>query len=215
MIESAADGVGSARSRFAARYAPRIRKAIARRWKNGPLSHTVDDAVQDVFFECLKDDGVLHKADRRDPAGFRALLGSVVRNVILRHESRHARDLRREPPLAAVPAEPSTSVSRAVDREWAQAITAAAAEEHRRWAAKTGEAAVRRLEILRLRFVDGLCIRNIAARWQLEPRYVHHQYAKARRDFRSALLRVLKQRLPHASDGELEEQCRQLTDLLR
>lgn len=78
-----------------------------------------------------------------------------------------------------------------------------------------GAAARPRVDILRLRFESGKPIREIAAELELEPSYVHHQFAKAKHDFHRALVRVLRSRKPDADDEDLEAECRRLIELLR
>ena len=109
---------------------------------------------------------------------------------------------------------PQTTLSRALDREWARTIVREAAEEQERRAVELGASALLRVKLLRLRFQDNLPIRDIAARWELDPAFVHHQFAKARRDFRRALMRVLERHDPEASSEALDERCEQLMTLL-
>ena len=45
--------------------------------------------------------------------------------------------------------------------------------------------------LLRLRFHEELPIREIAARWQEDPARLHHEYATARDEFRTALRAVV------------------------
>jgi len=52
-----------------------------------------------------------------------------------------------------------------------------------------GPAALRRVELLHLRFHDGLPIREIAERWQADAAQVHHDYARARQEFKAARAR--------------------------
>ena len=58
-------------------------------------------------------------------------------------------------------------------------------------AADAGTEAHRRVELLRLRFQEGLPIRDIAERWKVDAELLHRQYARARADFRVALIEVL------------------------
>ena len=66
-------------------------------------------------------------------------------------------------------------------------------------------AAIRRVEILRLRFEEGLPIREIARKWNAEAAALHREYAKAREEFHAALKEVVAFHLPErpeAVDGE-------------
>ena len=57
-------------------------------------------------------------------------------------------------------------------------------------AERQGRAAERRLQILHLRFREGLPIREIACLWGVDPMVVHRQYALARKEFRRALMQA-------------------------
>ena len=92
---------------------------------------------------------------------FRAFLYGVVRNVARRFESRR---LRAAGPLPDVPAS-EEGLSRLFERTWAQAIMTEAAQLQQQRASERGPEAVRRVELLRLRFEEGLPIRAIAERW--------------------------------------------------
>ena len=86
MIQGAARGGAEDRERFAVRYAPVVRAYLEARWGNTPLAEFLDDAVQEVFVECFKQDGVLDRADDIRFGNFRQFLLGVVRNVALRIE---------------------------------------------------------------------------------------------------------------------------------
>lgn len=218
LIADAAAGVTAARDEFVGRYGHEIRAQLHRRWRRTALWHEVDDAVQEVFVECFKPHGVLERADPTVPAGFRALLGAVVRNVALRFEERGARQRPKavsddsrgldQPPAA-------TSVAHPLDREWAYALIREAVEEQEHLAAAAGPKAMLRFRLLELRFHGNRSIAEIAAQWSLAPDHVHHQYAKARHDFVRALMRVLKRRFPAATTAQLEARSKELVQLLR
>ena len=75
------------------------------------------------------------------------------------------------------------------------------------------EEAHRRLELLSLRFGDGLALREIAARWQCDPTELHVAYARARREFGRALRGVLREHLAEgevASDAALDERLAEM-----
>lgn len=216
VVDAAAAGSPAARDEFARRYGDWIRRQLAVRWRGTALLADVDDAVQEVFCECLKPRGVLVRADRAAVEGFRALLGAVVRNVALRAETARARHLQRHAPLASTQhAADASTIGRALDRTWAQGLVREAAAEMARRAAAIGEPAQRRVELLRLHFESGRSIPEIAADWGRDAAYVHHQYAKARADFQRTLLAVLAARCPGMSEAELRAQCREVVRLLR
>jgi hypothetical protein len=176
----------------------------------------IDDAWQEVFVECLKPGGVLVRANRSAPEGFRALLGAVVRNVALRAETaRHRAQPLASDVSATVLLAPVSSVGRTLDRSYAQELLRAAAAEQARRAETVGDGARRRVELLRMHFEEGRTIPEIAAVWERDASYVHHQYAKARADFERALRAVLVARFPELADGDLRARCLELVQLLR
>jgi RNA polymerase sigma-70 factor (ECF subfamily) len=214
LVRAAADGAPRPRDEFARRYAPVLRAYLAARWRGSPLLQDLDDAVQDVFVECFRPRGAL---DRLDPAranGFRAFLYGVARNVALRRESR--RPLALTPVgaslLEAVP-DDHTSMSRAFDRAWAKAILREAARAQEERARAAGDGAMRRVELLRLRFHENLPIRDIASRWGIDAAVLHHEYARAREEFRAALLDVVAFHRP-GGVAEAEEESRKLLAML-
>jgi RNA polymerase sigma-70 factor (ECF subfamily) len=216
VLRGAAAGDDEARAEFAGRYAPLVRAYLAARWRATPLIQDLDDAVQDVFVECLRQGGMLQRADPGRPGGFRAFLYGLVRNVALRVEQDGAR--RRARQLGgggtAVDAESAEeSLSRLFDRAWARSIMREAAARQAERAAREGEAASRRVELLRLRFHEGLPIRAIAELWSVDAAALHHEYARARREFKTALLEVMAFYHP-GSPAEAERECAELLEHL-
>jgi len=201
VIRAAAAGSPADREELARRYIGVVRAYLAARWRGAAVGGELDDAVQEVFVECFRRGGALEAvADDRVP-GFRPFLYGVVRNVARRFESRSL-------PPAALPDEIDAneeSQSRLFDRTWAQAIMAEAARLQREQAAGRGPEAVRRVELLRLRFEEGLPIRTIAAQWGIDAAAVHHAYALARKEFRAALLEVVAFHQPGGPDALEQE----------
>jgi hypothetical protein len=76
-------------------------------------------------------------------------------------------------------------------RTWAQSIMAEAALRQRSRAANLGNEALRRVELFRRRFEGGLPIRAIADLWGVNPAGLHHDYAIAHQEFKTALLEVV------------------------
>lgn len=212
VIQAAAAGSKEDGAQFVQRYAPLVRAYLAARWRQSPCAGELDDAVQEVFVDCFKPDGVLARADAAGAGGFRAFLYGVVRVTALRVESRHARMRERQTcgdaVLDAISAD-DESLSVVFDRAWAGALVREAAELQEKLARQSGEAAVRRVELLRLRFHDGLPIRDIAERWQTEAAWVHHEYARAREEFKAALMEVVAFHHP-GSPAEVEQECSSL-----
>jgi DNA-directed RNA polymerase specialized sigma24 family protein len=209
VIRAAAAGSPTDREELARRYLGVIRAYLAARWRGSALRDDLDDAAQEVFVECFRQGGVLEAAGAGRVPGFRAFLYGVVRNVARRFESRPARTVGPLPDVAADEA----SQSRVFERTWAQAIMAEAAQLQKSRAADCGDEAQRRVELLRLRFEEGLPIRTIAARWGIEADRLHHAYALARQEFRAALLEVVAFHQP-GSPAELEREAASLLQAL-
>jgi RNA polymerase sigma-70 factor (ECF subfamily) len=190
-IRAAADGEPDGRESFARMYLPAVEAYLRARWRGTPRLDDVDDAVQEVFLDCFRDGGALERVDPERPGGFRAFLYGVVRYVALRFEE--GRGMGRERPagsdLEAEADEESLSV--VFDRTWALSRLREAAELHAERAREAGEDATRRVELLRLRFEESLPIREIARRWDANPAKLHHDYARARREYKAALLDVV------------------------
>jgi RNA polymerase sigma-70 factor (ECF subfamily) len=214
VIQAAAEGSAADRAEFARHYAPVVRGYLAARWRTSPCLEELDDAVQEVFVECFRPGGVLERADRS--RAFRAFLYGVIRNIALRVEASRARR-REHPPAADAPLEAlpddEESQSRIFDRAWARALLREAAARMEQRALSAGAEAGRRVELLRLRFYDGLPIRAIAVRWQIDTAVLHHEYAKARQEFREALLEVVAFHHP-GTPAEIEQQAANLLTLL-
>jgi RNA polymerase sigma-70 factor (ECF subfamily) len=216
VLRGAADGDDEARAEFAARYAPLVRAYLAARWRDAPLIQDLDDAVQDVFVECLRQGGMLQRADPDRPGGFRAFLYGLVRHVALRIEQDRARRRAHQAPdgiNAGDAAIAEESLSRLFDRAWAKSIMREAAARQAERAGREGEAASRRVELLRLRFHEGLPIRAIAQLWSVDAAALHHEYARARKEFKAALLEVMAFYQP-GSPAEAERACAELLDHL-
>ena len=216
LLRDAAAGGEAPRAEFAARYAPVVRAYLAARWRGSTLIRELDDTIQDVFIECLRAGGLLDRARADQPGGFRAFLYGAVRNVALRAEARRARQLAHEPmdvlDLQGLPGR-EEALSRVYDRAWAKAVMREAAERQSALAAQHGAAALRRVELLRLRFHDGMPIREIARLWGLDAAMLHHEYARARQEFHSALRDVIAFHHP-GSPEEVDRACAQLLALL-
>ena len=216
LIESAAAGHQDARSEFAARYLPVVRAYLQSRWKGRLSAEELEDAVQEVFVECLRERGVLARllAGRKD--GFRSFLLGVVRNVALRVESSRRRRPDSPQPESFHPEDLShdeRSVSRAFDRAWATTIMREAARRQADGAQHRDEDALRRVELLRLVFQQGRSIQEIAEQWRVPAPTLHHEYARARREFQRALEGVIAFHHPGAH-AAIERECRELLSLL-
>jgi DNA-directed RNA polymerase specialized sigma24 family protein len=211
LIQAAARGDDAARTEFARRYLPMARIYLSARWSRSNCLDRLEDALQDLFLECVKSGGVLARLASAGTHDFRIYFLGVVRNVARRYEAK-AR------PMEALPQEPldpGTSPSVRFDRAWAKGMMREARELQKALAANQGERAVRRVELLRLRFEEGLPIRKIAELWQTDAAELHHEYATARKEFMAALHQVLVSYQPQATMKEIETACRNLLELLK
>ncbi len=217
LIHDAAAGSSQACQTFVQRYESLIRGSLAARWQHTPYLVDLDDAVQEVWVHCFQDNGALSRAEPGRGANFRAFLLGVVRRVAQAFETKMARQLRRQNPDTFHPEQliaDETSMSNAFDRAWAVSVIREALELYQVGATATGGDCLRRFELLRLRFHDGIPIRDIAKKWGEEAKRVHWAYARARQEFKTALTEVLGLHLS-CSPEELEEECNRLLEHLR
>lgn len=217
LIQGAATGDEVAVGEFAQLYSTLIRSCLFARWRSTGLVREVDDATQEVFLRCFNEGGVLQKAQEGPPGAFRAFLYGVIRNVALKVEGRGLRPTRAPVPstleLEEV-AESKASLARAFDRAWARSIMKRAMHLQTERARTTGDEAVRRVELLRLRFQEEMPIRDIAREWAADADRLHHEYARARKEFEAALLDVLAGE-SSSTRKELEQQMADLLLLLQ
>jgi RNA polymerase sigma-70 factor (ECF subfamily) len=208
MIRGAAAGRARDREEFARRYDAVIRAYLGARWRGSRLVEELDDAVQEVFVDCFRDGGALGRAEPGPRRAFRAFLYGVVRNVARRAE--HAR-ARAGPPLPSELDPPGNekTLSRVFDQAWALTLVRQAIDRHAELAHEAGPEAVRRVDLLRLRFHDELPIREIARRWNEEPERLHRWYRKARQEFRAALHDVVREHNP-GTRAEIDRECSRL-----
>jgi RNA polymerase sigma-70 factor (ECF subfamily) len=214
LIRGAAKGRDTDRNELVRHYRPAVLAYLRARWKGSPLLGEAEDAVQEVFLDLLRPEGALSRLEPERRGGFRPYLYGVIRIVALRFEERGRRRKDAAPGGGSWPDTPAldeTSVSEAFDRAWASSVLSQAAERQMRRAREIGDAAERRVELLRLRFTEDTPVREIARLWGEEPARVHHEYAKARREFRSALLEVVAELHPGAP-RQVESECARLLD---
>lgn len=209
LIARAAVGESLAGDQFARRYRPLMEAYFRSRWRSAmELLHLIDDAVQDSFFECFRERGVLSKTDPKAPSGFRAYLRGVLRNVARRYECRIQKYERLEEVVDHI------DLDREVDRKFAQTLMAEASLRQQEHAKESGSEALRRIELLELRFREGKPIRDIAEQWNVRAEWLHHQYAMARSEFKRCLMEVLGEHEPSCTHQELQGMCRELLGLL-
>jgi RNA polymerase sigma factor (sigma-70 family) len=212
MIRGAAEGRTPDGEAFARRYEPIIRAYLGARWQHTSLEGEVDDAVQGVFVDCFRENGVLDRADSQIVGGFRGFLYGVVRNVARRAERSRGRRRERQAgsgiDIEEIEAR-EEPLSKVFDRVWARTLLREAAELMSTRAREAGDGAARRVELLRLRFVDDMPIREIAERWDEEPERVHYHYKRAREEFKAALREAVRL---HDPEGPVEAECARLLE---
>lgn len=222
LLDAAATGDEGAREAFADTYLPIVRSFLGARWRDQRSQGELDDAAQDVFVECLRPGGALSRVDPQSPGKFRTFLFSVVRNVARRHEERWRKEAARKPDqrpaTSQMVADDDERASKMFDRAWAIGLLQRAAERMRAAAATMDERAQRRVELLDLRFGEGLPIRKIALRFQEDAARVHREYARARVEFKDALIEELSEQSrqlgAQTSRAQLESECEELLALL-
>lgn len=215
MLRAASDGNTDARSLFAGNYAGPVRAYLGHRWRGNRMASAIDDAVQDVFVECMKPGGVLERADP-EKGDFRALLYGVARNVARRHEKGVRRPDGGEGGSVYLDELPGqeAALSRVFDRAWAEGIVQDAVLRHAR-AARAGDAGMRfRYRVLRLRHRDGLPVREIAEKLEQDDvESVHNAYRRARREFRTHFRAAVTQHTGAAPEV-VDLECQRVSSLL-
>lgn len=214
LVDRAAAGESGARSRFAHAYLGVVRRFLAKRWRGRPQLRQLDDAVQEVFLDLFRSEGALSRVQSGRGKSFRGFLYGVVDKVARRHEERWRKAAQRQ----ADDVDPDrfaadqATMSRVFDREWAICLLLRARVRMTE-AAQGEERALRRIELLSLRFSDNLPIRRIAELWGEKAARLHKEYAKAREEFKAALMAELSFHHPGTA-AELERECRDLLDLV-
>lgn len=211
IIRGAAEGRPVDRAEFARRYASIIRAYLGARWRHSPLRSEIDDAAQEVFVSCFRENGPLTRADPDRRGGFRAYLYGVVRNVARGFEKKRPREQNGSVDLDAFEKD-QTPVSHAFDKAWAHSLLRQAGERQTA-AARGDERAKFRVEILRRRFQNDEPIREIAERHGKDAPFVHEEYRKARQEFFAALREVVAEHV-EGTPAEIEAECARLLDHL-
>ncbi len=214
IIQNAGAGEESARAEFVLRYTDFIRAYLGRRWRRGPLLQYLDDTVQDVFVECLKEGGVLENANPDHPSGFRAFLCGVNLRVAWRAEDRWKRNREEAAATAIRDLElDDATQSQVFDQEWAKMIMREAGAHQKAEAAAAGPEALRRVELLQVRVDDEVRIGLIAEQWGVEAEWLHRQYRVARKEFKESLRVVLAHHHGGSVDN-IDAEAKRLLSLL-
>ncbi len=204
VVDGAAQGAPEMRAEFVRRYTDFVRTYLGARWRGTPLAEQVDDVAHDVFVECFRRNGVLDRVDSRR-GSFRAFLCGAIRNVARRVEATRAAAREIQPTSGFdVGDQPGSELSgsRILDRAWARTMLNLAGDRMRREAESDGDSALRRIEILRLRFESGMPIREIARLWKTDPARVHEEFRQARQEFRCCFEAELAQQAPESAAGD-------------
>lgn len=216
MIAGAASGRPDEQERFVATYGRAIRDFLIARSGRGTPVLDIEDAVQEVYLECLREGGALEKANPHRPGGFRPFLFGVVRNVARRIEGRRA-GRREVNPHSDLVRNGQTDVEsdprHVFDRSWARTMVREARARLRERATEGDEAARRQFELLRLRYEEGKPVRVIATEWGEPAQRLHHELGRAKKAFQDALRQVVAFHLPGTS-SEIDHECRALLALL-
>jgi RNA polymerase sigma-70 factor (ECF subfamily) len=215
LIEGAAEGRNDARGEFSERYLPVIRAYLHARWGGRLGSAELEDAVQDVFVECLREGGALERAGTGRREGFRAFLLGVVRHVALRIEAARARRID-APGRAAFEADAlaleEPTLSRVFDRAWAGSILREAFARQEADAREEGPESARRAALLRLVFQDKRAVADVARQWQVDGDELYREYSRALAEFLRALKAVVAFHHPNSPEAVARE-CRELIQL--
>lgn len=201
IILGAADGEPVAQEEFARRYTSVIHAYLGARWRASSLAADIDDATQEVFLECFRKNGALRRAEPDRGGGFRAYLYGVVRNVARRFEERRARRRERQAPSDFDVASGEEPLSRVFDRAWATALLRQAFARLQR------RTTPQRVDLLRLRYVEGKSLREIADASAADPKKLQYESSRAIAEFEAALLEVVREHLPQ---GGAREECARL-----
>lgn len=218
LINAAAEGESDEREAFAVRYEPLIRAYLGARWRDSSLAQEIGDACEDFFVDCFREGGPLARVERGGEGGFRPFLYGIARIIALRWEERIARQ-RARPTAQNVDVgeieSNETQLSKVFDRAWARVVLQEAGQRHQQQAEQSGPKAMKRMELLQLRFREGMPIRDIAKLWESRADDLHHEYAKARDEYSQALFEVVRFHSPNASRGEIQRECVELLTMLK
>lgn len=210
LIELAASGDAVGREEFARRYDPVVRSVICARWKLSREHADVDDATQEVFVRCFRENGPLARADRQRPQGFRAYLYGIVRNVTAEAERREGsrREVTGDQTEQLKAAESrEAALSQVFERAWHRLILQETAELLDRRA--TGPRRVAAQSALHLRMHGGVKPAEIATRLGIEVSVVYELIREAKAQYRAAFLEVMASHYPDLDEAGLLEQCRE------
>lgn len=211
LIRCAADGSEDAREAFVLRYLPVVRAFLAARWTGEGRGETLEDAIQDVFVECLRMGGVLDRIDEIRKRSFHSFFYGVCQNVARTHERRIRRDRDECEEVTEALPDDDPGVSAAFDRAWARAVLSEALDLQRERAGVLGPEALARVDLLQQRFHDGIPVREIAARSGEPAEKLHRQLTRGRTEFQTCLREVMREQVGTGEGFEIQvERIREL-----
>ena len=215
LIHRAADADETARTQFVERYYSVAKAYLSARWSNRRRQEDIQDALHDVFAECLRPQGVLGRTGALHGDSFRGFLFGVVRKVAQRHERVWNRPADRSDsePLQYMPAD-DESLAQAFDRAWARAVVTEAVALQEERANSLGDEASQRIELIKLRICESVPVRKIAEQWDKPAEWLHRELARGKQEFASCLQEVLR---AHLGDdlGKSDQQLELVAELLR
>lgn len=214
LIEAVRRAEPSARELFAQRYLPVVRAYLESRWRSSRLRSEAEDAAQEVFARCFEQQGPMSRLKTDQPGGFRAYLYGLSRNVAREFERRGKRPDSVELDELAEQ-EREKAPSQVFDKAFATQVMREARECFAARSRAEGGAAAQRLALLELRFDQGLPIRDIAKKWGADAARLHHDFARARKEFKQTLLEVVAEQQSNANPEQVERTARELVEMLR
>lgn len=153
---------------------------------------------QDVFAECFRVGGALQRFDPTRNGGIEAFLFGVTRNIARRCEHRSRKRLPTQSDMLCTIETKETSVSEQLDRRWVVELIRCAWWKQHELALASGEAAHQRMQLLSLRFVCDLPVREIARSWNVEAAELHRELRKTKEEFLSSLSDIFRERKNYA-----------------
>jgi hypothetical protein len=191
-----------ARGNFARRYQPAVEAYFSTRWPAAPMAAQTERAVREVFDECFKHGEDLKDTVSDHDADFRRFLYKMAGLVSARAETKKSERFDGD----------ESTLADAFDRAWARVLMRQAATQHAQ-NVKDDPAAVRRLELLRLRYYGGMQLDSIANIWHAERDDIEDQYQTARSEFETALMEVASYHMPRPKQ-EVADECERLLSIL-
>ena len=195
VLKSVARGSDKAKKDFSRRYAPAVRAYLETRWLADPLRNKVEQGLRLAFEECYGRTEDLPQELSTHDAEFRRFLFEMTTIVAHRIEAE------KESPFDG-----NEEVLKAnFDRAFVRLLLLQAAVRHAA-NVKGDPEALRRLELLRLRYYGGMELDSIANVWHVERDKLDEDYEQARREFETALMEVVTYHHPRPKE-QIWEEC--------